>query len=121
MGSPFGPSSETGSFIVGDFNNDGIPDVAAINAAEYAPTGNITIFLDNGDGTFTVAGSSPALDYNPTAIATADVNGDGNADLIVVQQGSSTSSNEQVVIFLGNGDGTFTQASSTTSISNSPV
>jgi len=118
VGSPFGPSSETGSFIVGDFNNDGIPDVAAINAAEYAPTGNITIFLGNGDGTFTVAGSSPALDYNPTAIATADVNGDGNADLIVVQQGSSTSSNEQVVIFLGNGDGTFTQASSTTSITS---
>ncbi|MDR3774192.1 MAG: FG-GAP-like repeat-containing protein [Terracidiphilus sp.] len=119
-GSPFGPSSETGSFIVGDFNNDGIPDVAAINAAVYAPTGDITIFLGNGDGTFTVAGSSPALGYNPTTIATADINGDGNADLIVVQQGSSTSSGGEVVIFFGNGDGTFTQASSTTSVPSVP-
>jgi hypothetical protein len=116
VGSPFGPSSGTGSFVVGDFNNDGIPDVAAINAVEYAPTGTITVFLGNGDGTFTLSGSSPALGYSPTAIAEADINGDGNADLVVVQQASSTSSNGQVVIFFGNGDGTFTQASSTASI-----
>ena len=118
LGSPFGPYSETGTFIVGDFNNDGIPDVAAINAVEYASTGNITIFLGNGDGTFTVAGSSPALGYNPTAIATADMNGDGNADLIVVEQGSSTSSDGQVVIFLGKGDGTFTKESSIASVAS---
>jgi sugar lactone lactonase YvrE len=118
--STFGPTSQTGSFILGDFNNDGIPDVAAIDAVLYGASNTITIFLGNGDGTFTVAGTSPAIGYNPTAIATADINGDGNADLIVVQQGSSTSSNAQVVVFLGNGEGTFAEASSTTSIS-SPV
>jgi sugar lactone lactonase YvrE len=117
-GSAFGPSSQTGSFILGDFNNDGIPDVAAVNAGDYAPTGNITIFLGNGDGTFTTSGSSPAIGYNPTAIATADINGDGNADLIVVQQGSSTSSDGQVAIFFGKGDGTFIEASSTTSLAS---
>ncbi len=115
-GSAFGPSSETGGFIVSDFNSDGIPDVAAINASYYAPNNTITIFLGNGDGTFTAAGSSPALGYNPTAIATADIDGDGNADLIVVQQGSSSSSGGQVAIFFGKGDGTFTQAPSTTSV-----
>ena len=117
-GSPFGPSSETGSFIIGDFNNDGIPDVAAINADYYASSNSITIFLGNGDGTFTVAASSPPLGYGPAAIATADMNGDGNADLVVVQQGSSTSSGGQVLILFGNGDGTFTQASSKTSIAS---
>ena len=115
-GSPFGPSSETGSFIIGDFNNDGIPDVAAIDGNYYAPNTTITIFLGNGDGTFTASGSSPALGFNPTSIATADINGDGDADLIIVEQGSSTSSNGQVVIFFGNGDGTFTQASTATSV-----
>jgi sugar lactone lactonase YvrE len=113
-GSAFGPYSETGGFIVGDFNNDGIPDVAAINASYNAPNNTITIFLGNGDGTFTVAGSSPALGSNPSAIATADINGDGNTDLIVVQQSSSSSSGGEVVIFFGNGEGTFTQAPSTT-------
>ena len=109
-GSPFGPSSETGTFVVGDFNNDGIPDVAAINAVYYASTNAITIFLGNGDGTFAVAGSSPAIGMSPGAIATADINGDGNSDLIVSQQDSS--GNGQIVILFGNGDGTFTQAPS---------
>ena len=117
LGSPFGPSSEVGSFVIGDFNNDGIPDVAAITGDIYAASSTITIFLGNGDGTFTVA-ASPALGYNPTAIATADINGDGNADLIVSQEESSTSSDGQIAIFLGNGDGTFTQASSTTSLTS---
>lgn len=117
-GSAFGPTSQTGSFVLGDFNNDGIPDVAAIDGVIYAANNTITIFLGNGDGTFTVAGSSPAIGYNPASIATADVNGDGNADLILVQQGSSTSSGGQVVVFLGNGNGTFTQASSTTSLAS---
>jgi hypothetical protein len=115
-GSAFGPSSETGSFVLGDFNNDGIPDVAAINAVEYAPNNTITIFLGNGDGTFTVAGSSPAIGMNPGGIATADVNGDGNADLVVSQTDSS--GNGEIVVFFGHGDGTFTTASSPTSVSS---
>lgn len=115
-GSPFGPSSQTGSFILGDFNSDGVPDVAAINAVYYAPNNTITIFLGNGDGTFTVAGSSPAIGMSPGAIATADINGDGNADLAVAQQDSS--GNGQVVIFFGNGDGTFTQSSSIISVAS---
>ena len=109
-GSAFGPSSETGSFILGDFNNDGIPDVAAINAVEYAPNNTITIFLGNGDGTFAVAGSSPAIGMNPSGIAAADINGDGNADLVVSQM--SSSGNGEIVVFFGNGDGTFSEASS---------
>jgi hypothetical protein len=115
VGSPFGPSTGIGSFVIGDFNNDGIPDVAAITGQIYAPNGVITIFLGKGDGTFTVAGTSPTVAYNPTAIATADFDGDGNADLIVSQQESASSSNCQLVILFGKGDGTFTQASSAAS------
>jgi sugar lactone lactonase YvrE len=116
VGSPFGPSSQTGSFVLGDFNNDGIPDVAAINARYYVPSNTITIFLGKGDGTFTVATSSPAIGMSPSAIATADINGDGNADLVVSQQDSL--GNGQIVIFLGKGDGTFTQSSSILSVAS---
>ncbi|KAA6457574.1 hypothetical protein DYQ86_22370 [Acidobacteria bacterium AB60] len=118
VGSAFGPTSQNGPFIIGDFNNDGIPDVGAINAVYLAPNNTITIFLGKGDGTFTVAATSPAIGYNPTAIATADVNGDGNADLIVDQQESQTSGNGQIAIFFGNGDGTFTPTSTPTALSS---
>ena len=116
VGNPFGPSSETGNFVIGDFNNDGIPDVAAIDADYYAPNNSITIFLGKGDGTFAAASTSPAVGMSPTAIATADINGDGNADLIVSQEDSS--GNGQIVIFFGNGDGTFTQSSSIISVAS---
>jgi hypothetical protein len=114
VGSPFGPYSETGSFAVGDFNNDGIPDVAAINAVYYAPSSTITIFLGNGDGTFTVAAASPGVGLSPSAIATADIDGDGNADLAVVQEDAS--GNGQVVLYFGKGDGTFTEAPSSPNV-----
>lgn len=109
--SEFGPSSEMGSFVIGDFNNDGIPDVAAIDS-NYGSNNSITIFLGKGDGTFTAASISPAVGTNPSGIATADFNGDGNADLAVSQEDSS--GHGQIVIFFGNGDGTFTQASTPT-------
>jgi len=117
-GSAFGPTSQTGSFVLGDFNNDGIPDVAAIDGVIYGANNTITIFLGNGDGTFTLAGSSPTIGYNPASIATGDVNGDGNVDLVLVQQSSSTSAGGQVVVFFGHGNGTFTQASSATSVAS---
>jgi hypothetical protein len=95
-------------FAVGDFNGDGIPDLAVANSAADI----VTILLGNGDGTFTpsTAATSPT-GSNPVAIAVADFNGDGIPDLAIgndPQDGSSGS----VTILLGNGDGTFTAAAS---------
>ena len=43
------------SIAVGDFNGDGIPDLAVSNhASEYSDYA-VTILLGNGDGTFTAA------------------------------------------------------------------
>ena len=86
---------------VGDFNGDGIPDLAAINEA----SGYLAIFLSNGDGTFTVVAASPALPGGVAyGLTVADFNADGILDIAANTGGVDPS------VFLGNGDGTFTAA-----------
>jgi subtilase family serine protease len=87
------------SVAVGDFNGDGMPDLAVAN--NWSDT--VTILLGNGDGTFTAQSVSPATGSGPIAVVVGDFNGDGKADLAVANAASDT-----VTILLGNGDGTFT-------------
>jgi len=93
---------------VGDFNNDGIQDLAVVNT--YAST--ITVMLGKGDGTFAPLAPIPSTAFStaPTAITAADFNGDGNLDLAVVNYGSLNSFNlpGSIWVLLGDGDGTFT-------------
>jgi hypothetical protein len=76
--------------IVGDFNRDGILDLAV-------PWGNLAVLLGRGDGTFLPEVSYPvgSGDYG----ITADFNGDGKLDLALSGSGA--------FVLLGNGDGTF--------------
>jgi polyvinyl alcohol dehydrogenase (cytochrome) len=85
------------ALAAGDFNQDGVLDVAAVYA-----TGGVAILLGNGDGTFQ-APVNYAAGSGPGGVAAADFNGDGAADLAVVNAGG-------VSVLLGNGDGTFQAA-----------
>ncbi len=78
---------------------DGKLDLAVANQQ----SNNVSIFLGNGDGTFSSAVNYIAL-TTPNSIAVADFNGDGNADLTVADL------NGGVGILLGRGDGTFQTA-----------
>ncbi|MEO8990977.1 MAG: FG-GAP-like repeat-containing protein [Acidobacteriaceae bacterium] len=64
--------------------------------------------LDLGTGAISQSGAKVTSVPNPTSLATADLNGDGNNDLIVVDSANTTTGDlGGIYIFLGNGDGTF--------------
>src|SRR5215471_19053646 len=90
------------SLVIGDFNNDGKPDVAATNICSN-PTctaSSVSILLGRGDGTL-----RNRIDYStgPAAVgvAVADLDGDGNLDLVTAD------ALDAVSVLLGNGDGSF--------------
>lgn len=107
LGLPYpGPRSgccyPTGSVLamaVADFDQDGIPDVAAAtNGSGGVP---VAILPGRGDGSFRprleVPGSTDLDD-----VAAGDLDGDGKSDLVVVGRSSN-----EVRVHLGQGDGTF--------------
>ena len=79
---------------VADFNHDGIDDLAVLTA------NGVSIYLGNGKGGF-----SPPVTYDagtdPTGLTVADLLGNGQLDLLV---GNAYG---DVLILVGNGDGTF--------------
>jgi Bacterial Ig-like domain (group 3)/FG-GAP-like repeat len=83
----------------GDFNNDGIPDLAWVNASGGS---QVFVALGAGDGTFNFP-TNTSLANLAAMLAVADVNGDGNLDLIIPNTYGGTTVN----VLLGNGDGTF--------------
>jgi hypothetical protein len=99
----FAAGSNPSAVVVGDFNGDGIPDLAVANNILSAP-GMISILLGNGDGTFQ-APQEYAVGSAPQSVAVGDFNGDSIPDLAVANELSET-----VSILLGKGDGTFQAA-----------
>src|SRR5579859_2355337 len=85
------------SMIVGDFNRDGVSDVAVLTTY---PSGGVRILLGNGDGTFR-AGTSYTTETGFYGAA-ASLRANGILDLIF--GGAAV---DDVYVMLGNGDGTF--------------
>lgn len=93
-----------------DFNGDDDLDLAVAFLLRNSAAGNISVFPGNGDGTF---GDPVPFDTGtdePTSIASADLNGDGKADLAATSQGDDGDGPWNVSVLLGRGDGTFDSA-----------
>jgi hypothetical protein len=103
--------SATEVIVLADLNGDGILDVVSGRSA--TPGGGSTIYAGKGDGTFQATGfyTVPLPPYTyQYAITVGDVNGDGNPDLLVGEQGGAA---PYLGVYLGDGHGSFTQDTNT--------
>ncbi len=98
----FGPPH---ALAVADVNGDGHLDLVAATCESNTACGSVTILLGNGDGTFRGPLSLGSGGNGASAIAVADVTGDGRPDLVVANFASDT-----VGVLAARGDGWFDTA-----------
>jgi hypothetical protein len=97
------------SLTAGDFNGDGITDLAWV-LGDTDTRATVQVMLGNGDGTFGPITTMPLGGFIGGSISNADVNGDGIVDLVVVAGALTSGESGDAAIFVGNGDGTFQPA-----------
>jgi hypothetical protein len=92
------------SLAAADLDGDGDQDLAVANTS----SDNVTILRNNGVGNFAQPATSPeAAGAVPFSLAAADLDGDGDQDLAVANEGS-----DDVTILKNNGAGNFGQPDS---------
>jgi hypothetical protein len=95
------------SVVVGDFNGDGIPDLAVVH---HVLRGTVSVLLGNGDGSFQAPRTFDTGLSLPRSVAVGDFNGDGMLDLAFSDSPGDGGIRDTVSVLLGNGDGSFQAA-----------
>jgi hypothetical protein len=102
------------SVAVADVNGDGKPDLVVTNqciASSQCPnSAGVEVLLGNGNGTFQAPVAYGSGGYDALSVAVADVNADGEPDILVANVCADPTCKGLVGVLLGNGNGTFGNA-----------
>ena len=107
IGQVFAASIQPLGVAVGDFNRDGLADLASTNTGLPSPRrwggpiGTVAVLLGNGDGS--VRGAPGLAVQGAGGIATGDITGDGLPDLAVITSGT----HRGFYVYPGLGNGLF--------------
>ena len=105
------PLTSITAIATGDFNGDGVLDIAV--AGSTASNGAVVIMKGDGAGGLSnLTASGLTVGNNPSSITVADFDGDGNLDFAVANNGGKS-----VSVLLGDGSGT-TFSTSTFGLTN---
>jgi hypothetical protein len=102
------PSGNASLFAAGDFDNDGLFDIAVTN-----DNGMLYVYRNNGAGALTLINSFE-LEGIPAGLVAADVNRDGLIDLVYDLDAPNGGVTNTLYTLLGAGGGTFTRPGLTT-------
>jgi len=94
--------------VIADFNSDGKQDLATNDGSD----GGIFVLLGNGDGSFqtpSLHSGGAASDTGIDFLAVGDWNSDGKPDLAMSVGIISALNFPDLLVYLGNGDGTFSE------------
>lgn len=100
-----GSDSYPVAVATGDLNADGKLDLVVTSEDDWLVAQYVSVLLGHGDGSFAPAANYGPYSGFPGSPALADVNSDGNADVVV------TADTGLVRVLLGNGDGTLHEPS----------
>jgi hypothetical protein len=116
LSAAFGPITalNVGDFVFADFRKTGQPDFLAEIFDDTGASSPKLVYAQNtGNGQFGPPVSIPFAtqgDFGLGAIGVGDFNKDGNLDFAVTTATGPTGNPDQLTVYLGHGDGTFTQS-----------
>jgi hypothetical protein len=105
---PFGPSGFSG-VIVGDVNNDRILDVIVTHCTDTSAV--ISVLLGKGDGTFQPPNTTSLDSLAWSLFGLGDFDADGKLDVAYL---GDDPDGRSLILYLGNGDGSFHRGSTLT-------